>query len=298
MSSLPVSADPANDAEVGPPETAVVQSVARGFAILEAVAAAPDGIGLAELAKQVGLHSSTTFHLVRTMLVLGYVRQERATRRYAVGAKLLALAARGVTDRDLVALGMPVLERLAAETGENGYLAIPSGESVVMVARAQSQSLIQLVDRVGAVRPAYCTALGKIVLAGMTPGALGAYIAGNELRPRTPRTITDPERLRDEIARVRAEDVAYDDGEYDLELRCVAAPVRDPRGRLVGAIGVSGPVWRITLQALPAAAKAVQAAAAALSHQLGAAQEPAAGQAGPYGEAERGTLRRAPSRNG
>jgi DNA-binding IclR family transcriptional regulator len=290
MVSLPLKAVPANDAaEVSPPET----TVARGFAILETVAAAPDGIGLAELAKQVGLHSSTTFHLVRTMLMLGYVRQDPETRRYAVGAKLLSLAARGVTDRDLIALGTPVLEQLAAETGENGYLAVPSGESVVMIARAQSQSLIQLVDRVGAVRPAYCTALGKIVLAGMTPAALEAYIAGNELRPRTPRTITDPDRLREEIARVRAEGVAYDDGEYDLELRCVAAPVRDLRGRLVGAIGVSGPVWRVTLQALPAATQAVQAAATALSRQLGAAEAPASAPAGEPTATGRQAVRRA-----
>ena len=112
-----------------------VQSLGRAFAILEEVARHREGIGLAELSKLVGLHNSTTFHLAKTMVSLGYMRQERDSKRYRVGRPLFALAASALDEIEMVNLATPVLEDLSRETGESGHFAVRMGDSVVVIAR-------------------------------------------------------------------------------------------------------------------------------------------------------------------
>jgi IclR family transcriptional regulator, KDG regulon repressor len=259
---------------VGPRERAGVQSLERAFAILEEVAHHPQGIGLADLSRRVGLHNSTTFHLVKTMVALGYVRQTRDTKRYHVGRRLFSLAASSRGDVDLVGIATAILEDLARETGESSHLAIRSGDQVVVVVRIAGSGAFQLQERHGGIRPAHATALGKVLLAALTPEQLERFLATHRLEVFTPKTITEPERLRDEIARVRARGIAYDDSEFNAEVRCVAVPVYDFTGRVAAAIGISGPVWRLTLQSLQETSACVQAAADRLSAELGAPGAP------------------------
>ena len=100
---------------------------------------------------------------------------------------------------------------------------------------------------------------------------LNRYLARAELKPHTPKSIVEVAALRREIEEVRRAGMAYDDGEFDAELRCVAVPVRDFTGQVIGAIGISGPIWRLSLQVLQGRAKLVQAAADRLSADFGAA---------------------------
>lgn len=246
-----------------------VQSIGRAFAILEEIAGNRDGIGLAELSKRVGLHNSTTFHLVKTMVSLGYVRQLK-DKRYRVGRPLFALAASSLDDIEMVSLATPVLEDLSRETGESGHFAVRMGDSVVVLARTSGAGAFQLTDRVGVVRPSHCTALGKIILAGLHPEQLDRFLDRAELKAFTPKSITDIAVLRCQIDDVRGAGIAFDDGEFDPELRCVAVPVRDFTRQVVGAIGISGPVWRLSIQALQSRARLVEAAAARLSADFGA----------------------------
>ena len=245
-----------------------VQSIERAFSILEAIARSRDGISLAELSKRVGLHNSTTFHLVRTMVSLGYVRQLK-DKRYRVGRPLFVLAANSLDDVEMVSLAMPVLEDLSRETGEAGHFAVRMGDGVVVIARTGGAGAFQLTNRMGVVRPAHCTALGKIVLAALREEQFERYLERAELKAFTAKSITDVGVLRREIDDVRGAGIAFDDGEFDPELRCVAVPVRDFTGRLIGAIGISGPVWRLSIQALQSRAKLVEAAAARLSAEFG-----------------------------
>src|SRR5574342_570106 len=116
-----------------PPKTATpkerggIQSLERAFAILEEVARNREGINLADLSKAVGLHNSTTFHLVKTMAQLGYVSQVRDSKRYRIGSSLFTLAAGALEENTLLALATPVLETLTRDTGEAGHFAIRSG---------------------------------------------------------------------------------------------------------------------------------------------------------------------------
>jgi IclR family transcriptional regulator, KDG regulon repressor len=247
-----------------------VQSIGRAFAILEEIARSRDGISLAELSKRVGLHNSTTFHLVKTMVTLGYVRQLKDSKRYRVGRPLFALAASSLDDVEMVSMATPILEDLSRETGESGHFAVRMGDCVVVIARTSGSGAFQLTDRVGVIRPAHATALGKIVLAALRPEQLDRYLERAELKPHTPKSIIEVGALRREIEEVRRANIAYDDGEFDSELRCVAVPVRDFTGQVVGAIGISGPIWRLSLQVLQSRAKLVQSAADKLSADFGA----------------------------
>ena len=246
-----------------------VQSIGRGFAILEEIARNRDGIGLAELSKRVGLHNSTTFHLVKTMVSLGYVRQLKDSKRYRVGRPLFALAASALDEIEMMSLATPVLEDLSRETGEAAHFSVRMGDAVVVLARTGGQGAFQLTDRVGVVRPAHCTALGKIMLAALSAEQFERYLARAELKPLTAKSITSREQLAREIAEVRRAGISFDDGEFDSELRCVALPVRDFSGQVTGAIGISGPVWRLSIEGLQKRARTVRAAADRLSAEFG-----------------------------
>ena len=248
-----------------------VQSIGRAFAILEEVARNRDGIGLADLSKRVGLHNSTTFHLVKTMVSLGYIRQIKESKRYRVGRPLFALAASALDEMEMVSMATPVLDHLSRETGESSHFAARMSDAVVVMARTPGPGAFQLTDRVGVVRPAYCTALGKVILAALRPDQIDRYLDRVELKSMTPKTITNAQRLRRELQDVRRAGIAFDDGEFD-EMRCAAMPVHDFSGKVVGAIGISGPVWRLSIQALQNKARHLDEAAKRLSEAFGASQ--------------------------
>lgn len=270
IARLVQSSEPNIDDEAEDRARGGVQSLGRAFAILEEVARHREGIGLAELSKRVGLHNSTTFHLAKTLVSLGYMRQERDSKRYRVGRPLFALAASALDEIEMVNLATPILEDLSRESGESGHFAVRMGDFVVVIARTTGTGAFQLTDRVGVVRPAHSTALGKIILASLRPDQLKRFLERVELKPSTRKSITDPTTLLREIAEIRRDAIAFDDGEFNAEVRCVAVPVYNFTGEVIGALGISGPIWRMTDQVLQSRAKLVQTAAKRLSAEFGA----------------------------
>jgi DNA-binding IclR family transcriptional regulator len=270
IARLVSSREPDIDDEAEDRQRGGVQSLGRAFAILEQVARHREGIGLAELSKLVGLHNSTTFHLAKTMVSLGYIRQERDSKRYRIGRPLFALAASALDEIEMVNVATPIMEELSRDTGESSHFAVRMGDAVVVIARTSGPGAFQLTDRVGVVRPAHCTALGKIILAALRPDQLKRFLERVELTPSTKKSITDPNVLLREIAEVRRSAVAIDDGEFNAEVRCMAVPVYNFTGDVVGALGISGPVWRMTDQVMSARARIMKAAANRLSGEFGA----------------------------
>jgi DNA-binding IclR family transcriptional regulator len=246
-----------------------VQSLGRAFAILEEIARHREGVGLADLSKLVGLHNSTTFHLAKTMVSLGYIRREKDSKRYRVGRPLFALAASALDEIEMVNVATPALEELSRETGESSHFAVRMGDAVVVIARTSGPGAFHLTDRVGVLRPAHCTALGKVILASLRQDQLERFLARVELKPSTAHTITESPVLLREIAEIRRSGIAYDDGEFNLEVRCVAVPVKDFTGQIIGALGISGPIWRLSNQVMQSRAKTVQAASNRLSAAFG-----------------------------
>ena len=183
---------------------------------------------------------------------------------------MFALAASALDEIEMVNLATPIMEDLSRQTGESSHFAVRMGDAVVVIARTSGPGAFQLTDRVGVIRPAHCTALGKIILAALRPDQLKRFLERVELKPSTKKSITEPSVLLREIAEVRRNAIAVDDGEFNPEVRCLAVPVYNFSGDVVGALGISGPVWRMTDQVLQSRAKLVQTAASRLSADFGA----------------------------
>jgi len=246
-----------------------IQSLRRASAILDAVARRPEGIGLSQISVEVGLHSSTAFHLIQTLVSLGFLAQIADSRHYRIGPRLFTLAAGALDETMLLALATPILERLSAETGYASHLAVRSKQDIVVIARTAATGLLQLAGHPGATRPAHATAIGKMLLAAMPPDDLDRLLKTLPLPALTPQTITDAQSLRREIETIRRTGVAHDDCELDRDVRCIAVAVHDFAGRCAAAMGISGPAWRLAPEAVEKLARQLKAAAAELSGQLG-----------------------------
>ncbi len=218
-----------------------LQSVGRALDVLEALAArGPLGVG--EVATETDLPAPTAHRLLRTLVARGYARQELGGRRYTLGARVLRLAA--VSDTLLAGLAQPVLDQLAAATGETANLALLEGAYVVYVAQAQSHARMRMFTELGNRVPPHSTAVGKVLLAARPDAEAEALLARLPLTAKTPSTITDRGALRAELEAVRERGYAVDDEEEEIGVRCVAVPVpgldEDP-----AAVSVSGPSSRL-----------------------------------------------------
>jgi DNA-binding IclR family transcriptional regulator len=250
-------------------ESGRIQSLIRAAAILDAVARQPEGISLAQLSAEVGLHNSTAFHLIQTLVNLDFLTQGPDNRRYRMGSRIFALAAGALNDNTLLSLATPLLERLSAETGEAAHLAVRSRHEIIVIARTAASGLLQLAGHPGATRPAHATAIGKMLLAAMPIGELERVLETLPLPRLTPNTITDQATLRAELDEVRRTGLAHDNCELDADVRCVAVAVHDFAERCVAAMGISGPAWRLSAQALKQKSRQLSAAAAELSALIG-----------------------------
>jgi DNA-binding IclR family transcriptional regulator len=265
--TLPAKSEPARSrpAAVG----GTIRSLRRGLQVLDVIAEHGGRLALTEIARRLGLHFSTTHHMVKTLQTSGYVIQDDASREYRLGGRLLRLAAVACNEDEIGHLGEPLVSELTLKTALTSQLAVLDCHNVVVIRQIDADGPWRLAERVGTPRPAYCTALGKVLLANQTPEGLQAYLARTELRPLTPRSITGAAELQAEVARVRALGLGVDDEEFSVGIRCVAAPVMNFTGNVRAALGVSGPAWSLTLERLQELAPLVREYAERLSRQLG-----------------------------
>lgn len=221
---------------------------------------ASTGIGVSELARRAELSKSTAFRLLGMLERHGVV--EKVGQKYRLGQRLHELGRHVyVPDHDQIRDALiPFLTDLYEMTRETVHLAALHGTDVVYLSKLYGHRQVRSPSRIGGRAPAYCTAVGKVLLA-YDHQAL-EQVLGGELRPLTPHTITDPDRLAAEIAKVRADGVAFDDEEATLGLSCVAVPVIGHGGRAVAALSVSAVTGRLDTRAQAAALRRVSAAAA------------------------------------
>jgi IclR family transcriptional regulator, acetate operon repressor len=248
-----------------------VQSLERAFDLLEAMADAGGVVGLSRLAQESGLALPTIHRLVRTLVDLGYVRQE-PSRQYSLGPRLIRLGESA--SRLLGTWSRPYLSRLVDALGESANLAMLDGDRVVYVAQVQSRQSMRMFTEVGRRVYPHCTAVGKALLAHLPPSDVQALLGRTGMPAQTEHTITEPTRLAEEIDRVRAQGYAIDDGEQEIGVRCVAVPVLGTSNRL--AVSVSGPAPRMTPDVVERAVPLLRQAAEDLADDLNVQRSPEA----------------------
>jgi IclR family pca regulon transcriptional regulator len=219
------------------------QSLERGLAILSSFSSAQPLLGVSELSRHVGLSRSTTHRYVATLTALGYLQQDLATRRYRLGPRVLNLGFSAINSMELREISAPHLQQLSDETGYTVNLAVLDGSDVVYIERCRSsrqgQREIDLNLHVGSRLPAYCTSLGKALLAYLEPSDLHAVLADVQFTKRGPNTLTDKKALIAELECVRASGLALNNEELAYGLRSIAAPIRSQDGGAVAAINLA-----------------------------------------------------------
>src|SRR6478735_2789567 len=240
-----------------------VQSLQRAFGLLELVAAQRGAMSISELSAASGLAPATLHRLARTLLDLGYLRQE-PSRRYALGPRLFLLAESSSTMLNSVAL--PHLAHLVDEIGETANLAMLDGDRVAYVAQVPGRHSMRMFTEVGRRVEPHCTAVGKALLAAASDEQVRALLRRTGLTRHTTHTVTDPDEFLAQLDRVRESGYAMDEGEQEVGVRCIAVKV--PESTLPLAISVSGPAPRMTDDLVADAFPVLRAAAASFAADL------------------------------
>ena len=243
-----------------------VQSVRRAFGLLETLAESGP-MSLSQLSAESGLPLTTIHRLTGTLVSMGYLRQESA-KQYALGPRLIHLGER--SGRLLTTWAGPHLAGLVDQLGETANLAMLDGDEIVYVAQAPSRHSMRMFTEVGRHVLPHCTAVGKALLAELPPEQVREMVARTGLPAKTEHTITSPDRLAEELEKVRRQGFAVDDGEQEVGVHCVAVALATGSPRL--AMSISGPGPRMTQELVRRAVPVLNRAARSLADDLGTAR--------------------------
>jgi DNA-binding IclR family transcriptional regulator len=260
-----MTADDHRPGDRGP--AALVQSVDRALTVLEILGARGEA-GVTEIAAELGVHKSTAFRLVAVLESRGFVEQLEDRGKYRLGFGIVRLAGATTAQMDLAQEGRRACEELAADLGETVNVAIQDGNRVVNISQVRGTSAISSHNWVGQGTPLHATSSGKVLLA-FAPEPVRTSVLAVRLERYTEATVTDPDRLERELDEVVRRGWAATMEEYEAGLSAVAAPVRDAEGRVVAAVSVSGPSFRLAAETIARIAPSVVAAADELSRRLG-----------------------------
>jgi IclR family pca regulon transcriptional regulator len=219
-----------------------VQSLERGLMIIDAFSARRPSMTVTELAESTGLTRAATRRFLLTLVELGYVSSDG--HRYTLTPRVLGLGYSYLSALTFPEVATPELEQLVAVAEESSEGAILDGEDIVYVVRVAGPAVMTATVHVGARMPAFATALGRVLLAGLSDPEIDRFLQSAELRPFLPRTITDPEKLRAELASVQKQGWAMVNQELEVGLVALAVPIRDRIGRVVAAINLSTHIGR------------------------------------------------------
>lgn len=231
------------------------QSLERGLSILSRLAGQRRPLGLVELARAVDLSKSTCHRYVASLVEMGFLEQDPDTRKYQLGPQALVLGFAAISSLELAKVAGRPLQNLADETNYTVNMAVLDGGDIVYIDRrrpARSGFRIELNVQVGARLPAYCTSMGKVLLAHRDPASVRAILDRTDLARRGPKTITAREQLTSALARVAASGIAVNDEELAPGLRSLAAPVRDRSGQVVAAVNIAVHLsaWNASMEAI------------------------------------------------
>ena len=247
----------------------VVPAVTRALDILELFLDRPQ-LSARDVMERLDLPRTTVHELLVTLVERSYlISVPGQPVRYRLGMPLFQLGAAFAGRLDLVREAQSVTRDVAAACNEAVHVAVLDGADVIYLVKVDSTHPVRMVSAVGRRLPAHCTAVGKVLLSSLDPAGLDAVLSKGALPGMTPESITDPDCLREQLERVRAEGIAVDVGESDSAMRCVAAAVRDHSGATIAAMSLSAPIIRWAPQSHEEWTELVREGAATLSARMG-----------------------------
>jgi len=222
----------------------MVKSLLKGLQVLDLVRLSAEPMRTVDVAERLEIDKGAASRTLRTLVEAGYANRT-PDRRYVPGDKLrpeqppLLVSVVRLAER-----AHTLLQELSDSSGECAHLAILAGDRVLYLDKVESPQSLRVDQPIGTLAPLHCTALGKVFL------AFGGTPVPPRLERFTPRTVTDPQLLAAHLRSMALQGFSVDDEEFALGVRCVAAPLRDDAGRVIGALGISGPTARVSLERL------------------------------------------------
>lgn len=226
-------------------QNGTVQAVDRALGLLEQVAAHPEGARLTALAQEAGLARSTTHRLLTTLERRGFTQFDVATQRWYVGRKAFAVGIAFTRWQSFIAAATPFLRKLRDLSRETANLGVLEDGEVITVAQVESREIIRAIAPPGGRAPVMNSGMGKAIVATWPDEDIEALVARHGLRQATEHSLRTMDEVRADMARIRARGYAFDNEEFTLGMRCVAAVVWSPSGDPVGAISISALAARL-----------------------------------------------------
>ncbi len=248
-------------------ERYVIPNLRNACRILKLLGRHPNGLKAAELARSLDIPVTTTLRIMTTLHLEGFARKHEG--RYELGPVLIQLGNTALAGTEIRELALPLLQKLSTEADETSHLAIPCDERALIVAVQDSPHPLGAASRPGFLAELHCSSTGKIFLAYLYRQQLAEIVAETKPARRTPRTMTTVKELKREIDLTRKRGYSLDDEEFNLGVRCLAAPVFDSAGQVTAAVGITAATVRFTKERIPEMARKVRAVAAALSQLIG-----------------------------
>lgn len=214
-----------------------VGALEKGLAVMEILAAHPDGMTLTEMADAAGLTRAGARRFLLTLVASGYALQDGRT--FRLSPRLLSVARSWIGGASLWTFAEPFMREVSQALNESCSAAVLSDLDVVYVARVGSTRILSVALHVGTRLPAWCTSMGRVLAAGLPDAEIDVFARRSAPKPLTPKSVTDPATLAAAIRQARADGYVLVDEELELGLRSIAVPIRDRSGRTVAAINVS-----------------------------------------------------------
>lgn len=217
-------------------ERDLMGGLAKGLAVIETFSADRPRQSISEAATASGLDRATTRRCLLTLAHLGYADYDG--KFFTLTPRVLRLGTACLAGMPLPQLVQPHLDALSDRIGESSSVAVLDGVEIVYVARAAQKKVMSIALMPGSRLPAYCTSLGRVLLAGGNDAQVRAALAESRLQPRTPYTLTDPDQLLAAVQATRQQGYALINQEVEIGLRSIAVPLRNARGQVVAALNV------------------------------------------------------------
>ncbi|MDW7674050.1 MAG: IclR family transcriptional regulator [Bacillota bacterium] len=246
-----------------------VQSLDRALSILELLSDFEEGLGLLEISSKLSLHKSTAHRLLASLIQNGYVEQNQSTNKYKLTFKLFELGNKKVEKMDILTLAKPYLTDLMEQTNETVHLVIRENKDIVYISKVESSNTIRMISSIGKKSPMYCTAVGKAILANLPEVEVNHIWSNTEINKLTEYTITDLNKLKEELKKIKERGFAIDEEENELGVRCIGAVIYDHQGNPNAAISISGPATRMTDEKIVDSARLLLQQSMKISKELG-----------------------------
>jgi IclR family KDG regulon transcriptional repressor len=248
--------------------SAQAPAVSGAIQILDLFLARDRPMGITDLSRELGLSKATAFRIVHTLADAEILECDPAHGKYHLGRKLLQLGSAVLARLDVADIAMPHLEILMRRFQEEIHLGVFVQGEVVYISKVETFQLQRMNSRVGLRAPAYCTSIGRVLLAYQPEVVIQGVLWGTIL-PYTPRTVTDPDALLTILRNVVAHGYATSYEEFEIGLNSVGAPVFGPQGTIIAGVSISGPAHRLNAAKVSQILPALREATAAVSAELG-----------------------------